>query len=182
MQIPGRTVLSAGESRWRSSRMEKGYGAGWRCGSGRCHGSGSCLDHRKTAGRKQQEQKIRDQMMTDYPDILNKFTLLLNAGMNTRKTFTKSCPRLQKVDKQAGRKVPEEGGLRGNRGRLPGDGAGSAGGRSVYTSGRQMSAAGIQNICRASGSRISAGAAEKFWRSWSVRRWMHLKTGNAGLR
>lgn len=44
-------------------------------------------------GKKQEEknavQKRQEQMMTDYPEILNKFSLLLNAGMNTRKAFAK---------------------------------------------------------------------------------------------
>lgn len=55
---------------------------------------------------KQQEQKIRDQMMTDYPDILNKFTLLLNAGMNTRRAFTKVALDYRKSIISQGEKAP----------------------------------------------------------------------------
>lgn len=38
---------------------------------------------------KKKEEKKKEQMMVDYPLILNKFTLLLNAGMNTRKALAK---------------------------------------------------------------------------------------------
>lgn len=45
------------------------------------------------AGKQQEElqkkQKQQAEMLKDYPEILNKFTLLLNAGLNTRKAFAK---------------------------------------------------------------------------------------------
>ncbi|MCH1981112.1 type II secretion system F family protein [Ruminococcus sp. OA3] len=56
---------------------------------------------------KQQEQKIREQMMTDYPDILNKFTLLLNAGMNTRKAFSKVALDYKKTRSSRGENAPK---------------------------------------------------------------------------
>ena len=142
----------------------------------------SCLDHRKDSRKKTTGTEDQGQMMTDYPDILNKFTLLLNAGMNTRKAFTKVAPRLQKVDKRAGEKSPR-------RGRLTRQSRPSArrwsklecrrrsvshlGVRCQLPAYRTFAALRFQNLRRGSG---------KFWRSWSVRRWMHLKTGNAGLK
>lgn len=60
-------------------------------------------------GRQQEEklkeQKMKEQMMTDYPDILNKFTLLLNAGMNTRKAFSKVALDYRKTRSRQGENV-----------------------------------------------------------------------------
>ena len=43
----------------------------------------------KEQERKQEKEMRRRQMMKDYPEILSKFILLLNAGMSMRKAFAK---------------------------------------------------------------------------------------------
>ncbi|MGI6010148.1 MAG: type II secretion system F family protein [Ruminococcus sp.] len=43
----------------------------------------------KKRERMNAQKRRQEEMITDYPEILNKFVLLLNAGMNTRKAFSK---------------------------------------------------------------------------------------------
>ncbi|MGI6006073.1 MAG: type II secretion system F family protein [Ruminococcus sp.] len=61
-------------------------------------------------GKKQEKQdrqkKRQDEMMVDYPEILNKFVLLLNAGMNTRKALTKVALDYRKQKQTGGGNFP----------------------------------------------------------------------------
>lgn len=57
-------------------------------------------------GKKREEQsswkKRQEELAVDYPEILNKFVLLLNAGMNTRRAFAKVALDYRKQKQAAG--------------------------------------------------------------------------------
>lgn len=56
----------------------------------------------KKQEKKEENRKRQEEMLADYPEILNKFVLLLNAGMNTRRAFGKVALDYRRVKQAAG--------------------------------------------------------------------------------
>lgn len=61
----------------------------------------------KKQEKREQKRKRQEEMTTDYPEILNKFVLLLNAGMNTRKAFGKVALDYRRQKEAAGETFSE---------------------------------------------------------------------------
>lgn len=58
--------------------------------------------------QKEAEQKRREQMLRDYPDIISKFTLLLSTGMTVKNVWTKIVKEYEEQKEQTGKRAAYE--------------------------------------------------------------------------
>lgn len=58
--------------------------------------------------QKEAEQKKREQMLRDYPDIISKFTLLLSTGMTVKNVWTKIVKGYEEQKEQTGKRAAYE--------------------------------------------------------------------------
>ncbi|MBQ8559787.1 MAG: hypothetical protein IJ439_07405 [Tyzzerella sp.] len=58
--------------------------------------------------KKEAEQKRREQMLRDYPDIISKFTLLLSTGMTVKNVWTKVVKGYEEQKEQTGKRAAYE--------------------------------------------------------------------------
>lgn len=58
--------------------------------------------------QKEAEQKRREQMLRDYPDIISKFTLLLGTGMTVKNVWTKIVKGYEEQREQTGKRAAYE--------------------------------------------------------------------------